>query len=50
MKRLALLLTLLCLGPARADESADLDALCADLPPNIQIEEAKLNASCGSGR
>jgi hypothetical protein len=116
MKPLALLLTLLCFGPARADEAADLDALCAaaggqlkrtdisnvrrtdcagsqvtwfhirstgtqgrtmvnytatrtggwrgaleaasadlaklcgDLPPNIQLQEAKLNASCGSGK
>lgn len=116
MKRLVLLLTLLCLGPARADEAADLDALCAavggqikrtdisnvrrtdcagpqvnwfhirstgtqgrtmvnytatcsggwraaldaaaadltklcgDLPPNIQLQEARLNASCGSGK
>ncbi len=116
MKRLVLLLTLLCFGPARADESADLDALCAaaggqikrtdisnvrrtdcagqqatwfhirstgtqgrtmvnyaatrtgnwrpaleaasadlaklcgDLPPNIQFQDAKLNASCGSGK
>lgn len=116
MKRLALLLSLLCVGPARADESADLDTLCAaaggqikrtdisnvrrtdcagptvtwfhihstgtqgrtmvnytatrmggwraaldaaaadlvklcgDLPPNIQLQEAELSASCGSGK
>ncbi len=29
MKRLAVLLALLCLGTARADEAVDLDALCA---------------------
>ncbi len=30
--------------------SADLTKLCGDLPPNIQLQEAKLNASCGSGK
>jgi len=30
--------------------AADLAKLCGDLPPNIQLQEAKLNASCGSGK
>jgi hypothetical protein len=30
--------------------SADLAKLCGDLPPNIQLQEARLNASCGSGK
>lgn len=30
--------------------SADLAKLCGDLPPNIQFQDAKLNASCGSGK
>lgn len=30
--------------------SADLAKLCGDLPPNIQLQEAKLSASCGSGK
>lgn len=86
MKRLLPLLALLCLASARADEAADLDALCVaaggqikrtdisnvrrtggwrvtldaasaelaklcgDLPPNIQLQDGKLNASCGSGK
>ena len=30
--------------------AADLLKLCGDLPPNIQLEDGKLSASCGSGR
>lgn len=55
MKRLFPLFALLVIGAASADESADLDAasagltkLCGDLPPNTQLQEAKLNASYGS--
>lgn len=29
---------------------ADLAKLCGDLPPNVQLQEAKLNASGGSGK
>jgi hypothetical protein len=36
--------------PALDAASADLAKLCGDLPPNIQLQEAKLNASCGSGK
>jgi len=116
MKRLLPLFALLCLAPAHADESADLDALCAtaggqarrtdisnvrrtdcagpqvtwfhikstgaqgrtmvnysaarpgdwraaldaaaadlaklcgELPPNLQLQDGKLSASCGSGK
>jgi hypothetical protein len=30
--------------------AADLAKLCGDLPPNLQFQEARLNASCGSGK
>lgn len=30
--------------------SADLAKLCGDPPPNIQLQDGKLNASCGSGK
>lgn len=30
--------------------SADLAKLCGDLPPNIQFQDGKLSASCGSGK
>ena len=28
----------------------DLAKLCGDLPPNIQLQDGKLSASCGSGK
>ncbi len=30
--------------------AADLARLCGNQPPNIQLQEEKLSASCGSGR
>ncbi len=30
--------------------AADLAKLCGDLPPNIQFQDGKLSASCGSGK
>ncbi|MBZ0127204.1 MAG: hypothetical protein K8F32_12610 [Rhodocyclaceae bacterium] len=36
--------------PALDAAAADLAKLCGDLPPNIQLQEARLNASCGSGK
>lgn len=36
--------------PALDAASADLAKLCGDLPPNIQLQDGKLNASCGSGK
>ncbi len=30
--------------------AADLAKLCGDQPPNIQLQEEKLSASCGSGK
>lgn len=30
--------------------AAELARLCGDQPPNIQLQEEKLSASCGSGR
>ncbi|MBX3647596.1 MAG: hypothetical protein KF853_10755 [Rhodocyclaceae bacterium] len=30
--------------------AADLAKLCGDQPPNIQLEDGKLRASCGSGK
>jgi hypothetical protein len=45
--------TATCSGGWRAAldaAAADLTKLCGDLPPNIQLQEARLNASCGSGK
>lgn len=36
--------------PALEAATADLAKLCGDQPPNIQLQEDKLSASCGSGR
>jgi hypothetical protein len=30
--------------------AADLAKLCGDLPPNIQLQDGKVGASCGSGK
>lgn len=30
--------------------ATDLARLCGDLPPNIQLQDGKLSASCGSGK
>ena len=30
--------------------AADLAKLCGELPPNIQLQDGKLSASCGSGK
>lgn len=30
--------------------AADLAKLCGDLPPNLQLQDGKLGATCGSGK
>jgi len=30
--------------------AADLARLCGELPPNIQLQDDRLSASCGSGK
>jgi hypothetical protein len=30
--------------------AADLAKLCGELPPNIQLQDGRLSASCGSGK
>jgi hypothetical protein len=30
--------------------AADLAKLCGDLPPNLQLQDGRLSASCGSGK
>lgn len=30
--------------------AADISKLCGELPPNIQLQDGKISASCGSGR
>lgn len=30
--------------------AADIATLCGDLPPNIQFQEGKITATCGSGK
>lgn len=60
MKRYLIAIAVFCALPARADEAA-LEAICAaaggrhgqalrGMPPNIQLQDDKLSASCGSGR